>query len=80
MFYKAHSSPFLRGALNDGLLFLEASTGSNASARDGGKSRPHETLCGHMASTRRRAGLLESLAGRQGLRILVHHATVGAIP
>ena len=34
----------------------------------------------HLASARRGARLLESAAGGQGLRVLVHHQAAGAVP
>ena len=41
---------------------------------------PGEALCRHLAPAWRGAGLLESAAGRQGLRLFVHHEAAGAIP
>src|SRR6476659_5337322 len=50
---------------------------SHAAAPDG--SQPRETLRRHLASPWRGARLLESLAGRQGLRVFLYHEAAGAI-
>ena len=41
---------------------------------------PVQALCRHLASAWRGAGILESAAGRQGLRVFVHHQAAGAVP
>ena len=41
---------------------------------------PGEALRRHLAPARRGAGLLESAAGRQGLRVFVHHEAARAVP
>ena len=71
---------FLRGAgVTLALPLLESMLPALTPLRADGRGSA-KTLCRHLASAWRRARVLESAAGRQRLRVLLHHEAAGAIP